>query len=102
MRESAEILKAIVPAGHPSIITSLGDLAKVLQELGESAEARATWNEVVVLARQASPMAQSTSPECCGVPAAPGWKPRMRPRPSLSSKKRSRWPSVSWLRTTCN
>lgn len=54
-REALAISRAALPAGHPYIATSVTNLARVLQALGQTAGARARWDEAIPMLCKNSP-----------------------------------------------
>ncbi len=59
-REALAIRRAALPAGHRQISTVLNNLARVLQGLGQTAKARADWDEAIAMLRQGSPSGSAT------------------------------------------
>lgn len=55
LRKSLEIFRAALPAGHPNIASGLSNFARAQQALGQTAQARAGFDEAIAMLRQGSP-----------------------------------------------
>ncbi|MFN5944783.1 MAG: tetratricopeptide repeat protein, partial [Phycisphaerae bacterium] len=58
--EALAINRAAFPAGHPGITGVLNNLARVQQALGQTAEARVSWDEAIGMLRKNSPDGSAT------------------------------------------